>query len=242
MTSVLRRQLPLHPLLGRHVEHDPKSWNYRIAPAKGALKTTWWTGSAPGLDQGNTGSCTGNADAQLMNLDVWSFARAKILGHTGYFDEKYARNTLYHLATVLDGYPGVFPPEDTGSSGLAVAKADVKLGLAGSYRHSFSFTSLLTGLQKAPCIVGTDWYNGMFNTDKNFYAKPSGKLAGGHEYLCFAVDMEKQELWFRQSWGLGYGTEVPNVCPSQAFRMTFPVFQKLLAAQGDATFPVPVAA
>jgi hypothetical protein len=77
----------------------------------------------------------------------------------------------------------------------------------------------------------------MFNTDKNYYVKPTGKIAGGHEYLCFGVDLEKEELWFRQSWGAGWGTEVPNVCPSQAFRITIPNFTKLLASQGDATFP-----
>lgn len=240
-SAVLRKQLYVHPLLGRHIEHDPKSRGFAVAVVA-KLVTKNWPSQAPGLDQAQTGSCTGNSDGQLINTDLWTPAREKVLGKGKFIDEPYARDTLYHLATILDGFPGVFPPDDTGSSGLAVAKADVKLGFAASYHHSFSFTALLSGLQKSPCIVGTNWYDGMFKTDKNFYVVPSGNLAGGHEYLCFAVDMEKEELWFRQSWGKGWGTQVPNVMPSQAFRMTFAVFRKLLAEQGDATFPVPVAA
>ena len=83
----------------------------------------------------------------------------------------------------------------------------------------------------------------MFKTDKNFYVKPTGKVAGGHEYWCVGCGLEKQELWFRQSWGASWGTEeFPTSTPSQAFRMTIANFTKLLATQGDATFPVPVAA
>ena len=29
---------------------------------------------------------------------------------------------LYEDATVVDGYPGEYPPDDTGSSGLAICK------------------------------------------------------------------------------------------------------------------------
>lgn len=240
-----KRFTPKDPRLGRHVEHDSRSKarGFVHKEAKPAtLKTTWWPMQAPGLNQGQTSACTGNSDGQLLNTDYWTPTREKVLGKGVYVDETYARDTLYHTATVLDGYPGTYPPDDTGSSGLAVAKADMQLGFASKYLHALSIRGMISGLQKSPCIVGTNWTQGMFTTDKNYYVKPTGNVSGGHEYLCFACDLEKEELWFRQSWGKDWGTEVPNVCPDQAFRITIPNFTKLLAAQGDATFPVPVTA
>jgi len=235
---------PSDPRLGRHVEHDSRSKEPRFvvrAMAKTKLKTTYWPTEAPGLDQGQVGSCTGNASAQLINCELWTQIREKILGHGVFADEAYALK-IYHENTVLDGYPGTYPPDDTGSSGLAAAKSLQKLGLASSYKHSLSVSELISGLQTGPCIVGTNWTKGMFNPDKNFYVKPTGTVDGGHEFWCVGCDLEKEELWFRQSWGASWGTEIPNVCPSQAFRITIANFTKLLAAQGDATFPVPAAA
>lgn len=229
-----------HPYqLGRHVEHDARSKQFQVAPAdKSVLKTTYWSTKAPGLDQGQVGSCTGNAPTQMINTDLWTAAREAVLGKGKFGDENYALK-VYHENTVLDGFPGTYPPDDTGSSGLAAAKSLAQFGLSARYTHALSITALITGLQIHPCIVGTNWTSGMFKTDKNYYVKPTGSVEGGHEYHCFGVDLEKEELWFRQSWGEEWGTEVPNICPSQAFRITIKNFTKLLTAQGDATFPVP---
>lgn len=238
-----KRFTPTDPRLGRHVEHDSRSKQrkFLVAPvAKTKLVTTYWPTTSAGLDQGQTGSCTGNAAAQLINSELFNDARENVLGANRFADEEYALK-IYHENTVLDGYPGTYPPDDTGSSGLAAGKTLDKFGLAAGYKHALSITALISGLQSGPCIVGTEWTNGMFKTDKNFYVKPTGKVDGGHEYWCIGCDLENEELWFRQSWGDGWGTEIPNVCPSQAFRITIANFTKLLAAQGDATFPTPAA-
>ena len=62
---------PTDPRLGRHVEHDNRSKQFaflgkRVKPEK---KTTHWTSAAAPLDQGELGSCTGNALAQWLNTD-----------------------------------------------------------------------------------------------------------------------------------------------------------------------------
>jgi len=227
--------------LGRKVEHDSRSKRFAIKPTRAAIKTTFWSTQAPGLNQGDIGSCTGTSTAQLINTDYWTPARQRVTRRKyKYLDQSYAANRIYSLATKLDSYPGAYPPEDTGSSGLAAAKAIVQMGYASSYVHALSINALITGLQKSPCIVGTEWTAGMYSLDKNYYVKPTGKAEGGHEYLCLGVDIERDELWFRNSWGPDWGTEIPNICPDQAFRMTIANFTKLLLRQGDATFPVPV--
>jgi len=31
---------------------------------------------------------------------------------------------------------------------------------------------------KGPVVIGSNWYNGMFNPDANSYVKPTGGIAG----------------------------------------------------------------
>lgn len=46
--------------LGRHVKHDPRSLAYQVV-ADGTAVTVRWDRLIPVLDQGQVGSCTGNA-------------------------------------------------------------------------------------------------------------------------------------------------------------------------------------
>jgi hypothetical protein len=211
--------------LGRLVEHDERSRLYQAAQA-GTQRSVLWAHHAPVLDQGQLGSCTGNALAQCLNTDYFTTSRkGRYLTETDAVE-------LYSSATKLDGIPGnTYPPTDGGSSGLGVCKAGKKLGYLTGYKHTFSFTSFTAALQLQPVIVGTSWYEGMFKTDRDGFVKPVGALAGGHEYAVIGVQYETQVLTFLQSWGSSWGL-------SGRFHMTFAAFQTLLADQGDATAPV----
>lgn len=192
-------------------------------------RSVLWGHHAPVFDQGDLGSCTGNALAQLINTDPFAAARPN-----GFLTEADAVK-LYSLATTLDSDPGIYPPTDTGSSGLAVAKAGVQLGYFQTYAHAFSFTHFTAALQTQPVIVGTSWYENMFHPDRNGLIRVGGTLAGGHEYLALGVDYEHSTLTFLNSWGSSWGQ-------SGRFTMTFGDFSLLLSQQGDATAPVgPVA-
>ena len=213
--------------LGRFVEHDERS---RQFPAKTATaqRSVLWGHHAPVLDQGHFGSCTGNATAQLVNTDFFATCRP-----AGYLTEADAVK-LYSLATKLDDIPNnTYPPLDEGSSGLGAAKAGVKLGYFSGYTHAFGFDQFAAALQLQPLIVGTDWYNDMFKPSVTGLVKPTGALAGGHEYLCLGISWETQTLTFLNSWGSGWGL-------GGRFVMKFADFKKLLAANGDATAPTKV--
>lgn len=143
---------------------------------------------------------------------------------------------LYSTATVIDEYPGAYPPEDTGSSGLAVAKAGVQAGYFQTYDHAFGFDHFVASLQLRPVIVGTNWHEGMFYPTSDGFVRPTGSLAGGHEYLALGVDYETQTLTFLNSWGAGWAQQ-------GRFKMTFADFTTLLGSDGDVTapnIPVPV--
>lgn len=219
--------------LGRHVEHDSESRRFAAA-ADATVKSVLWPHAAPVLDQGQLGSCTGNATAQLLNTELWTVARTKIKGKGKWLTESDAVQ-LYHLATTLDDVPGTYPPDDTGSSGLAVAKAAKQEGYASSYKHAFGLAHLLSALQLHPVICGTEWTNDMFNPDSRGFLHPTGKVAGGHEYLCLGADVTGKFLTFLNSWGTSWGRH-------GRFFISFTDYSDLLDAQGDVTVPIPVAA
>src|SRR3982750_980861 len=107
------------PGLGRHVEHDPRSRDYditRTAPVD--IRPVDWARHSPILDQGQLGSCAGNAMAGWLACEPHCTNERE----GGRWAEGEAVE-LYSLATQMDPYPGVFPPDDTGTSGNAVAKA-----------------------------------------------------------------------------------------------------------------------
>lgn len=214
------------PALGRVVDHDERSRSHQAALAP-VPRSVLWGHHAPVLDQGELGSCTGNATAQLINTDPFAAVRPK-----GYLVEADAVR-IYELGTVLDGIPGnTYPPTDDGSSGLGVAKAGVKLKYFSGYKHAFGFKDFCAALQLQPVIVGTTWYETMFTPSRLGVVTPGGEVAGGHEYLALGVDYQTQLITFLNSWSDGWGV-------GGRFLMSFKAFSKLLADQGDVTAPRP---
>ena len=219
--------------LGRHVEHDPRSLAYAhgVLPQT-AIKSVDWTRRAPIFDQGNLGSCTGNAAAGLLATDSKArtgLTSVTVNGHLLPIDEQLAVQ-VYELATQLDNIPGTYPPDDTGSSGLGAAKALKKLGLAASYRHAFSLDALKSALQSGPVMVGTVWLNSMFEPmgAGNVLVDRASDVAGGHEYVLSAYDATADQFRIDNSWGEGWGIR------GSAW-ITAADMQWLLSQQGDVT-------
>ena len=208
--------------LGRLVEHDPRSRIYAAARAS-SERSVLHGHSAPVLDQGESNSCTGHALAQCINTDPFANCRNAYLNSRIAFD-------LYSLATRLDPFKGQFPPEDTGSSGLAVAKAGVRRGYLRGYGHAFGFKGFCRVLQTQPVLVGTAWYSGMNTPAADGRVSPSGDPEGGHEYLALGIDYERKRLTFLNSWGPSWGK-------NGRFQMSFEDFAGLLADRGDVVVP-----
>jgi len=184
--------------LGRHLEpnHDPASRAFPAAVAP--LVTTLHAHRGPVLDQGQLGSCTGNAVSQALNTDPLRPAERRLLTEADAVG-------IYTWATHHDPYPGAYPPDDTGSSGLAVAKAARKLGLIHSYRHAFGLDHALGALVLAPVIIGIPWLADMFTPDPDGYLSRTGTVAGGHEVALIGLDVEHRNVTVLNSWGSGWG-------------------------------------
>lgn len=209
--------------LGRHVEHDARSRGFPAPTAVRYHSVDWeFTGSV--LDQGDLGSCTGNAAVQVLMCEPY----ASHLGRT--FTERDALS-VYSAATRLDDVPGSYPPNDTGSSGLAVMKALVERKLIRSYTHAFGIDHALGALMLGAVITGVDWYEGMFDPDPLGRVHLKGDIAGGHEFTVVGYAGKRQWVRCLNSWGPGWGD-------GGYFWLSRKDWGKLLAAQGDVTVPV----
>ena len=217
--------------LGRLIEHDPRSLAYEVPMLLPRPEPVLWPRYGPVLDQGNLGACTGFAMAAWLQCAPGCSAPLQASA----FGPDLARS-LYSRATELDRFPGQWPPDDTGSSGLAVAKAAKRLGLIAAYRWAFSWSGLLHALQVGPVIVGVPWFEGMFDPDPDGVVVASGPVVGGHEFLVRGTTTHFGALHLvcDNSWGPGWADH-------GTFYLSQTTWQYLAANKADVTAPVPLA-
>lgn len=246
-TIIYVRELPEFVLdglrLGRHVEHDDRSRTFAFqAPAKLAgqhLQPVRHQRFIPVLDQGDLGSCTGNAGEGVAGtgplFQAITATTAARPGPDATADEAQAV-ALYSAATQLDGIPGAYLPDDTGSTGLAVAKAMVKAGLIAGYQHTFTLVDALTALQMLPLIVGMNWYTSFDQPgpDGVVTLAKGATVRGGHELVADELDVDRRLVGFTNSWSAGWGPI------GGRFYLGWADFERLLGEQADVTIPVPL--
>lgn len=184
--------------LGRQKVHDPLSRGW---PLSISLERNQWRSKLiriydprPNPNQCH-GECTGVAKAMQLNAKG-----NRVKGAVLNMD---MAHKLYSLASTLDPWPGAWPPKDTGSSGLASAKAAVQLNLGGEYRHVFrGADEVIELIQKGRAVsVGTWWTEDMFDPDHEGIIEPTGARAGGHQYLARGYELKRDLVRIRCWWG-----------------------------------------
>jgi hypothetical protein len=228
-TEVIAEQEVQSRRLGRHVEHDPRSRAYSVPTGcrptvTTAAKVVTWRRRVPILNQGQIGACTGFAMAGLIGTDAAARKGNAMVGE-GLAIE------LYERATFLDGIPDAYPPHDTGSTGLAVAKAAVQLGFLAGYRHAFTWRQVVAALASGPAITGISWRESMDFPDPTGLVTYEGEVRGGHEIEVIGLDIPCNRVWFANSWGTGWGL-------AGYFAMSIRDYKQALAGSGDVTVPV----
>lgn len=182
--------------LGRQLVHDPRS---KAFPTKVAIDKDAWVDKKiriydPRVNPNQCHSeCTGCAKAMEFNA-----VGNRVLGVILDMDNAHA---FYHNASLLDPWKGSWPPDDTGSSGLAAAKAAQKLGYGGEYRHVFGAADEVVQLIQMGRVVnvGTWWYEGMFKPTSTGIIAPTGDQVGGHQYIARGY-MRKLDLVVIRCW------------------------------------------
>jgi hypothetical protein len=225
---------PADPRLGRHVNHDPRSRSYPVREAA-PIVSVQHERHIPIFDQGDLGSCTGNAGIGCLGTGPFYTALANAWEPSYYLFDESGAVSCYGDATRADSYAGAYPPDDTGSDGLSVAKVLKAKGEISGYQHAFSLGQGLQALMTRPVIVGVDWMQDMFSPDAEGIVHPTGALAGGHEFVWDGYDKPRGLCWFTNSWGGGWSV-------GGRFAMPAEEFGTLLARDGDVTAFVPITA
>jgi hypothetical protein len=222
--------------LGRNLWLDGRSAAHMIENSAEEMGRPYhsqeWERALGILDQGDLGSCTGNAGTGALGTEPFYTAVGKeVLPAPDDMAgaEKYAVQ-LYSDATRIDGYPGVYPPDDTGSSGLAICKVLKGRGTVTRYRWARSAYGFIRLLQDGPVLQGMPWYNSFFDPDANGFIDSdpnwsSSGLAGGHEIEALGVELDDKDvldsvILYANSWGEGWGD-------SGRFRMRLRTYEEL---------------
>jgi hypothetical protein len=207
--------------LGRHVNFDPRSGDYPVTALLQSPKVEERYWGRPGaFDQGDTGSCTGQAVAGLAmaapiatpDIDVGDAI------------------AIYECATKLDTYQGVYPPVDGGSSVLAAMKAAVQLKKIPGYRWCFSPTEVLQALSQVGAVaIGINWYDSFDEPDANglLHLTTGATIRGGHAVNLTGVDPKDKLVVGWNSWGETWGAH-------GQFLMQWDTLERLLGEDGEA--------
>lgn len=214
------------PRLGRQLVHDRRSRNYPgPVPAAGMPRTYVRHrvyNPRPNPSQ-VIGNCTGVAEVVSLNARG-NRARTRVLtmAHA---------DAIYERATRRDPFPGEWPPEDTGSSGLAAGMAAIDHGLAVRVEWYFGLEATLNGLQLGPVSVGGYWRHAMWTPDPDTLLVPyAGAYEGGHQWVAMAHDPDAG--WVEGVCWWGSWPDAPDRVPGR-FRMSEDALGRLLEDGGD---------
>jgi hypothetical protein len=111
---------------------------------------------------------------------------------------------LYHQAQLVDEWPG----EDyDGTSVRAGFKVLQTQGHVPNYAWAQSEQDIWDFVTTTgPVVLGTDWFEGMFDPDADGFLNLTGNVAGGHAWLIYGAD---QTFYYMQNswgpWGIGNG-------------------------------------
>ena len=222
--------------LGRNMWLDARSLAHMVENSveemSSPLKSQSYERVLAVLDQGQLGSCTGNAGTGALGTQPFYDAVGKSVlpaADDAKAGEDFAIQ-LYKDATVVDGYPGTYPPDDTGSSGLAICKVLKSRGTIKGYRFARSPYGFLRLLQNGPVLQGMPWYKAFFSPDKDGFIDSdpnwaSSGVAGGHEIEAVGVELDTKDAFnsvitYVNSWGTGWGD-------NGRFRMRLRTYEKL---------------
>jgi hypothetical protein len=214
----------LDPRLGRLRSFDPRSRGFGIAERveDKPIRTRGWS-VRHWLNQQTEGACVSFAwHHEALAVP----ARAVFPSDEAAEQEAFFR---YNLMKHVDEWPGV---DYDGTSVLAGAKVMRSVGYFDEYRWAFSLDDVLRALSnEGPVVLGTNWYEGMFDPDADGYLRVEGELAGGHAYLLSSHSVGHQRVTVWNSWGRDWGRTGRGY-------ISYDDLERLLHEQGEACIPM----
>jgi hypothetical protein len=216
-------------VLGRRFAPDPRDRNFPLraeVPRNLTGRRFWWDSGA-WLDQGATGTCVGHGWAHWVEDSP--------ITPEGTIDPF----GIYRDACLIDEWADNDDQDlDWGTSVRAGAKVLVSRGVCSGYLWAEDLQTVIDALlSKGPVVVGTAWYDSMFQTRsvkdaagtyrQTLVISPDAEIAGGHCYVLNGVDTDARVFRMKQSWGRSWGA-------NGRASIRFGTMARLLAEDGEA--------
>lgn len=159
-------------LMRNVVEASDRKWRY------------WTTG--PILDQGAKPHCV---EYSAVQWSMTSPVRNKLIKPDG---------SIYRRAQELDEWPGTNYDGTSVRAGLKVLQ---ERGMVDRYLWAYDAMTVANWvLEEGSVQLGVLWYRGMSVPDRHGIVHPTGRLEGGHAFLCNGVNMERGLFRCPNSW------------------------------------------
>lgn len=160
-------------------------------PAPPEPTNTIWADPHATLNQSATPHCVGFGWTQWANTDPTNDDFGDEVGHAVYYECK-----------AIDGQPG----KENGSDVRSGAKAMQARGRLDAYAFAQTVAEIRAWVgSTGPVVLGSDWYDDMFNPDAQGFVYPTGKIAGGHCYLLAGDRRDEDAAFLLNSWGADWG-------------------------------------
>ena len=152
-------------------------------------------------DQGSTSTCVEHAGIHFLMCAPRKTRSEKMLPDQ--FD-------LYRKMVGIDEWPsndgetGDPSTMNSGTSVRALMKVLEAEGFIAGYGWEFTYSPASEWVRRnGPVILGTTWYDSMFNLTTEGFAKitPTTGVAGGHAYLWIGSNTKRGIDLFANSWG-----------------------------------------
>jgi len=180
-----------------------------------------WALFAGPLDQGNTGTCVEHGWRH------WGMAAPVISTKKLARIPQYA---LYDEMIAIDEWSDndIDPRREFGTSVRAGARIFQQRGFLTVYGWVFEIETAIDWLVSQGALVfGTNWLQGMNQTDASGFVYDTGRVLGGHCYTAIGWSETRGAMRFINSWGSGFGEK-------GRFWMTGETVDRLLRANGEA--------
>ncbi len=223
--------------LGRHIDDRVAEHRATGGPPPLAPKIISVVHKSAGLplDQGDAGSCTGDATVGALNTVPHWAPGNPTLGQADAY-------RLYSVEEVDLGY-GPYPPNDQGGTGMAACEAGIKLGWLDGFQSTTDVHEAVLALVLRPVITGVNWYTSFDDPAPSSAYIPGlvtiadgATVRGGHEFVVVAINAAAKLVWAVNSWGDSYGVPYSGI-PGGCFCFTFSTWNTLLCQAGDVTVP-----